>query len=1276
MYRPLEKKQKINNKEHRGPTSHPLKKSTSPSEERPSKPVITPKDRIKQQIKANIVIKSNKGSPSDFEKIANLKIEKTNMSKQREAYVSQTHQLEGSKVEKLKETSIGTSDTYEGNNIEECVQASTSSSNMLQNGEICLDKASVLGESSSSLVQPDNLSIDDILNQFSETDSTPSSAQVDKQIEKTNEESCAIPLAKLHTSTNAMGPKQIIDTKDLQTIEYSNDLWDNHGHNEPEQHFSTKTINDKAIHETRIVPRQATRQERKELPLSLGSHSTPNQYKVGDAPSDNDTFCNRLVGGHIKHENVKEIDAFRKKVNLKMSQQSSNVGVVEPRVVLKIKLPGDSSHNKGSEQTNHPSDEKHLLFESDYDTEDESESSSSPHKSRKEKKKKKKRKKSKRDRTCKCDKIIDGTCDDLKKCYRITSSTDGNCKNCGRQKLVSPSCDSLIAKDLILSRCRESEYGLKATVPSLPHSADITNDSGDYSSSKFGDFTSARHEGNFVKTKDYWQHKAKMSPRFYRTDSLSSCKSFNSAKENPIFSDTEVQRRISSPHILICNNLQSTMSSPRIPNILSPFQNETSFTNKIVSAITAVQEIGSERGHDMKRASQSLPDISYSDYKDDIEESFVDLLPYKQSQSEEIVRATQCPDTIGGDTIESKSVPIIPCESNAQNSIEDTQCESLNILLLRKDTGKSTTDQNALLPKHLNNLTPRMQSSPEVLEDEIVPNEENYAADKDVMTINNELSLENDQSIELKTDSALHQSRITSLNRSQLSKKQQTLASKKEKEGRDKYKRTKSLEKLSGDGEPRSIYNNFCDNLENDEFYATTKVQSDERSKKISKYNNIFLSKCDYSNLDSKATTLLLSPVSVSVPSQIPTNNNRISPESTFISGRRMLKAIDKTNRYARLAVLNTMKICSKHNTIHSSTSLETSKNSTFERNPYHSSDCMNSETSDDNGPPSKMRKRFDFSHHETPVLEDDDKNVNMNSHRTIDGNLDLGWKLQRDQKGCKLNSGMDVKSSSMKQSTRYDINGSPSTRIHTKECYVKLEKVNVSRFTDERHDNKQCHLFNTSEKNVYTNIETKKTAQFSVEPSFVTEKIFQLGKGKNCTRHLQAPKEETTDNTTGKETDTDGFIRDIGATTKDFLISVYAKECIQDAEGPASNHYPGPCRASSLYNLPTNHAKEVKGNNMLTCHKTSNEITGFDRKIEMNNIRKNKHHVKWITSKDTKENKTTPTAKSSNKNMKDRKENKVPGDGGTRTRNPPKFTQIMSKSDIRSKVSAFLDLL
>ena len=79
MYRPLEKKQRINNKEHRGPTSHQLKKSTSPSEERPSKPVITPKDRIKQQIKANIVIKSNKGSPSDFEKIANLKIEKTNI---------------------------------------------------------------------------------------------------------------------------------------------------------------------------------------------------------------------------------------------------------------------------------------------------------------------------------------------------------------------------------------------------------------------------------------------------------------------------------------------------------------------------------------------------------------------------------------------------------------------------------------------------------------------------------------------------------------------------------------------------------------------------------------------------------------------------------------------------------------------------------------------------------------------------------------------------------------------------------------------------------------------------------------------------------------------------------------------------------------------------------------------------------------------------------------------------------------------------------------------
>ena len=879
MYRPLEKKQRINNKEHRGSTSHSSKKSTILAEERPSKPVITPKDRIKQQIKANIAIKSNKESPSDFEKIANLTIEKTNMSKQREAYVSQTRQLEGSKLETLKETSIGTSDTYEGRNIEECVQASTSSSNMVQNVETYSDKASVPGESSSSLVQPDNLSIDEILNQFSETDSKTALAQEDTNIEKTNKESCAIPLVKLPASTNSMGTKPIIDTKDLQTIEYSNDLWDNHGHNEPTPHFSTKTINDKAIRDTRIVPRQEARQASKELPSSFGPHTTSNQYKVGDAPSDNDTFCNRLVSGHIEHEKVKEIDAFRKKVSLKMSQQSSNVGVVEPRVVLKIKLPGDSLHNKGSDQTNHPSDEKHLWFESDYDTEDESESSSSPHKSRREKKKKKKRKKPKREKTCKCDKIIAGTCDDLKKCCSITSSIDGNCKNCGRQRLDSPSCDSLTAKNLILSRCRESEYRLKARAPSLTHSADNTNNSGDHSSSKFGDFTSARHEGNFVKMKDYWQHKAKMSPRFYRTDSLSSCKSFNSAKENPIFSDTEVQRRISSPHIMMCNNLQSTMSSPRIPNILSPFQNETSFTNKIVSAITAVQEIGPEWHHDMKRASQSLPDISYSDYKDDIEESFVDLLPYKQNQSEEIVEATQCHDTIGGDIKESKSLPIISCESNAKNSIEDTQYESSNIPQLRKDIGKSITDQNALLPKHLNNLTPRIQSSPDVLEDEIIPNEENYAADKEVMTINNELSLENDQSIELKTHFTLHQSRMTSLNRSQLSKKQQMLGSKKEKEGHDKYKRTKSSEKLNGDGDTESTYNNFCDNLENDEFYANTKVQSDERSKRISKYNNIFLSKCDYSNLDSKATTLLLSPVSVSVPSPIPTNNHRISPE-------------------------------------------------------------------------------------------------------------------------------------------------------------------------------------------------------------------------------------------------------------------------------------------------------------------------------------------------------------------------------------------------------------
>ena len=973
---------------------------------------------------------------------------------------------------------------------------------------------------------------------------------------------------------------------------------------------------------------------------------------------------------------MKEIDAFRKKVSLKMSQQSSNVGVVEPRVVLKIKLPGDSLHNKGSEQTNHPSDEKHLLFESDYDTEDESESSSSPHKSRKEKKKKKKRKKSKREKTCKCDKIIDGTCDDLRKCCSITSSTDGNCRNCGRQRLDSPSCDSLTAKNLISSRCRESEYGVKAKVPSLTHSTDNTNNLGDYSSSKFGDFTSARHEGNFVKMKDYWQHKAKMSPRFYRTDSLSSCKSFNSAKENPIFSDTEVQRRISSPHIMMCNNLQSTMSSPRIPNILSPFQNETSFTNKIVSAITAVQEIGPEWHHDMKRASQSLPDISYSDYKDDIEESFVDLLPYKQNQSEEIVLATQCPDTIGGDIKESKSLPIISCESNAKNSIEDTQCESSNIPQLRKDIGKSITDQNALLPKHLNNLTPRMQSSPDVLEDEIIPNEENYAADKEVMTINNELSLENDQSIELKPDFALRQSRITSLNRSQLSKNQQTLASKKEKEGRDKYKRTRSLEKSNGYEETGIIYNNFCDNLENDELYATTKVQNDERSKKISKYNNMFLSKYDYSNLDSKATTLLLSPVSVSLASAIPTNNHRISPESAIISGRRMLKAIDKTNRYAKLAVLNAMKICSKDNTMQSNTSVQTSNHSTFERNPCHSSDCNNSETSDDHGPPCKTRKRFVYSHNEMPVLEDDDKNVNMNSHHTTDGNLDPGWKLKRAQTGCKINSGMDVTSSSMKQSTRYDINVSPSKRAHTKQCYVKLEKVNVSRFTDERHDTKQCHLFNTSETNVSTGIEIKKPTQFAVEPSCVTEKKSQFGKGKNYTRHLQVPKEKTTDNTTGKETDTDGCVREIGATTKDFLISVYAKECIQDAEGLDSNHYPGPCRTSSPYNLPTNHAKEVNGNNMSTCNKTSNEITGFDRNIEMNNIRKTKHHVKWITSKDTKEKNTIPTAKSSNKNLKDRKENKVPEHGGTMARNPPEFTQKMSKSDIRSKVSAFLDLL
>ena len=75
-----------------------------------------------------------------------------------------------------------------------------------------------------------------------------------------------------------------------------------------------------------------------------------------------------------------------------------------------------------------------------------------------------------------------------------------------------------------------------------------------------------------------------------------------------------------------------------------------------------------------------------------------------------------------------------------------------------------------------------------------------------------------------------------------------------------------------------------------------------------------------------------------------------------------------------------------------------------------------------------------------------------------------------------------------------------------------------------------------------------------------------------------------------------------------------------------------------------------------------------------MNNNLKTKHHVKWITSKDTKEKNTIPTAKSSNENLKDTKECKVPLEGGTSARNPPKFTQTISKSDIHSKVRAFLD--
>ena len=598
----------------------------SAPEERIPKPLITPKDRLKQQRK--------NPSPNvddvdkEMERIFNVGMERTNMCKHREA-----HQSSATLPGKTRNSNSLT--VYDDRDFHQVLE------DEFLDTDIHVDQSqdNISGLSSQNIESRQTTDVPS--DNVSKVGSEKMFHGSENQIVETGDNSLDIVVSDLTDAVGMVKP-QNSDVKSasqsLTTIN-QNELWlcSNEAALTDQSNIDNKTSIDSVSCNEANSKEELTDQTNSnfmhpsEYPRCSSEHSNTVQNHVP---------MNKAKGGSLATDSteIKNITLFGKNKiapDLKTSHHPTNVGIVEPRVVLKIKVPGETTPKKSEncDKTKSLSTEKLLNFGSDYATEEEEEEKttvSMPSTKLKKEKKKKKHKKHKKDRSssCKCENnsTINQTINN-----ETTSAKKSRvyCKECGKKKSKKYSNSNLPNSDTIKIK---DNINPPSVLDSKQYNNLISEKSTEFYKlkTKVGGFTSVKDEGKIVKMKDYWRHKSMMSPHcsspssefLPRVDE----KGFKSVGAKSL---TDYDKSDDPDRATVETQYQPSVS-PRLPS-MSPFDARILFTNRMVKAITSTS-FERKEGEDRKR-SRSMSDVPENDDKEVVEKSFFELL--KPSQQEQ-----------------------------------------------------------------------------------------------------------------------------------------------------------------------------------------------------------------------------------------------------------------------------------------------------------------------------------------------------------------------------------------------------------------------------------------------------------------------------------------------------------------------------------------------------------------------------------------------------------------------------------------------------------------
>ena len=553
-----------------------------------------------------------------IERISNVVIEKTNMSKQRKAY--QLNNIENKRI-KLNDSA---EERIDDNTTGRYIETANSVSEDTPRTKQIFDENRKVKPFNRPTHPTDNLSLDDILNSCSEKDvsytavnlpraGTSQACKASTVIGLVRPSTTVGSSASSSTTTVSSSTSNVCPSAGLETID-QNEFW-LCGQN------PTDTLSDgscKQSDKTIDISRK-TREIRGVKTNEKVEAQQEDITQLENGITETIESINSFIQGTSKEPELAPNSYRIAPSDTKPSYQPTMVGVVEPRVVLKIKLAGETTPPKFNSNFN-PSTEKLLNFHSDYDTEEEEEekecySTSSAKKIRKEKKKKKKRKKHKKNKICKCDTGFNDEVSLAQPSNAQNATPDKTrviCDESGVDKQRNR--DETFRTEMIRNCYSEGENPLTYDTDS---SHDNTSKKAiECANSKFGDFTSVKDEGSVFKMKDYWRHKSMMSPK-----KLSPPRSSNCSKSARFFKEGQVlpneRNEINEPSCTEKGNFKT--------NCLSRFSNLTqlnggiSFEKKTVSSLP---EAILEQKEIVKRP-HSLPDISKEEFKDTFKKSFI-----------------------------------------------------------------------------------------------------------------------------------------------------------------------------------------------------------------------------------------------------------------------------------------------------------------------------------------------------------------------------------------------------------------------------------------------------------------------------------------------------------------------------------------------------------------------------------------------------------------------------------------------------------------------------